>query len=190
MQAVLGSSGTTVMAIAILISTFGCLNGLILAGARVYYAVARDGLFFATVATTNRRHVPAVALVAQGIWAALLTLPVTVSINAATHQPQYGNLYNQLLEYIIPADLTFYMLMVGAVIVLRRKAPGMERPYRTFGYPVPALIYIGLAVFLVLDFIVLAPRTSGIGFLIVLTGIPVYLAWSRLVARPQPDASA
>jgi basic amino acid/polyamine antiporter, APA family len=186
MQAVLGPRGTILMAIAILISTFGCLNGLILAGARVYYAVARDGFFFASVATTNRQHVPAVALAAQGVWAALLTLPVTVSANPATGKPEYGNLYNQLLEYIIPADLSFYMLMVGAVIILRHKAPGLARPYRTFGYPVPALIYIGLAVLLVLDFVVLAPETSGIGFLIVLAGIPVYLVWSRR-ARPRPE---
>jgi APA family basic amino acid/polyamine antiporter len=189
MEAVLGPVGTTIMAVAILISTFGCVNGLILAGARVYYAVARDGLFFARVATTNNRHVPAVALVAQGVWAALLTLPVIVSKNAQTGAVEYGNLYNQLLEYIIPADLSFYMLMVGAVIVLRAKAPGRDRPYRTPGYPVPALIYIGLAVLLVLDFIVLAPQTSGIGFLIVLAGFPAYLLWSRLAGKPRNSLS-
>lgn len=179
MQTVLGQAGTVVMASAILISTFGCVNGLILAGARVYYAMARDGLFFAEAGTTNSRHVPAVALVAQGIWSAVLALPVTVATDPKTQAVKYGNLYGQLLEYIIPADVTFYMLMVGAVIVLRRKAPGVERPYRTFAYPLPALVYMGLAVLLVLDFIYLAPETSGIGYLIVLTGIPVYFFWSR-----------
>ena len=150
-----------------------------LAGARVYYAMARDGLFFKSVGTTNSHHVPAVALAAQGLWAALLTLPVTVTTDPATQAVKYGNLYSDLLEYIIPVDVTFYTLMVGAVIVLRIKAPFLDRPYRTVGYPVPALIYIGLAVFLVLDFIYLKPKTSGIGFLIVLAGIPVYLIWQQ-----------
>ena len=92
---------------------------------------------------------PAVALAAQGLWAALLALPVTVTTDPATQAVKYGNLYNDLLEYIIPVDVTFYTLMVGAVIALRIKAPFLNRPYRTVGYPIPALIYIGLAVFLV-----------------------------------------
>jgi APA family basic amino acid/polyamine antiporter len=185
MQEILGPRGTIVMTVAILISTFGCLNGLILAGARVYYAMARDGLFFDAAGTTNRRRVPAVALAAQGAWASLLTLPVTVTIDKASGAKKFGNLYSQLLEYIIPADLAFYALMVGAVILLRRRAPDLERPYRTLGYPVPAIIYLGLAVLLVLDFVLLAPETSGIGSLIVLAGIPVYFVWSR-TAPPQP----
>jgi APA family basic amino acid/polyamine antiporter len=183
MESVLGSTGTRIMAAAILISTFGCVNGLVLAGARVYYAMARDGLFFAPIGTTNRKHVPAVALMAQGLWAILLTLPVTLTFDEATGQHKYGNLYNQLLEYVIPVDVTFYTLMVGAVIVLRWRRPELERPYRTWGYPLPALIYIGLAVFLVADFIWLSPATSGIGYLIVLAGIPVYFAWSLGRAR-------
>ena len=97
----------------------------------------------------------------------------------ATGARKFGNLYSELLEFIIPADLSFYALMVGAVILLRRKAPGLKRPYRTPGYPVPALIFIGLAILLVLDFVYLAPATSGIGYLIVLAGIPVYFIWSR-----------
>jgi APA family basic amino acid/polyamine antiporter len=175
------------MALAILISTFGCVNGLVLAGARIYYAMARDGLFFRGVGTTNRFHVPARALVAQGLWAALLALPVTVSDvpKPGTVEYQgsyYGNLYGELLEYIIPVDVTFYALMVGAVIALRRKAPQLNRPYRAIGYPIPVLVYIVLALLLVLDFIYLKPLTSGKGYLIVLAGIPVYLAWSRLAA--------
>ncbi|MDR3633509.1 MAG: amino acid permease [Isosphaeraceae bacterium] len=179
MEDVLGQKGTIVMALAILISTFGCVNGLTLAGARVTYAMARDGLFFRAAGTTNRQHVPAVALWAQGFWAALLTLPVTVAVDRVSGKTSYGNVYSDLLEYIIPVDVTFYMLMVGAVAVLRRRRPAAERPYRTWGYPLPVLIYIVLAVLLVLDFIALNPKTSGFGFLIVLAGIPVYLVWSK-----------
>src|SRR6185295_8078492 len=110
MQAILGSRGTIIMAAAIMVSTFGCNNGLILAGARVYYAMARDGLFFGRVGTVNARHVPAVALVTQGVWAALLTLPRTVTIDPRTGKSAFGNVYTQLLEYIISADLIFYAL--------------------------------------------------------------------------------
>jgi APA family basic amino acid/polyamine antiporter len=183
MQAVLGSPGAAIMAGAILISTFGCVNGLVLAGARVYYAMACDRLFFRSVATTNRWHVPAAALVAQGLWASLLALPVTVTDDPATGSPVYGNVYSALLEYIIPVDVTFYALMVGAVIALRKKAPDLMRPYRTIGYPLPILIYIGLSLFLVADFIYMNRQTSGIGCVIVLAGIPVYLIWSRLAER-------
>ena len=179
MQAAFGPRGTILMAIAIMVSTFGCNNGLILAGARVYYAMARDNLFFKRVGLLNRRHVPAVALILQGIWAAFLTLPRTVTTNPQTGAITYGNVYTQLLEYIISADLIFYALMVGAVIVMRRKAPEIERPYRTWGYPLVPLIYIALAVLIVLDLAYLAPSTSGIGYLLVLTGIPVYFVWRR-----------
>lgn len=179
MQAILGSRGTVVMALAIMISTFGCNNGLILAGARVYYAMARDGLFFKRVAGVNNKHVPAVALIAQGVWAALLTLPRTVTVNQQSGGYAFGNVYTQLLEYIVSADLIFYALMVGAVIVMRRKAPEIERPYRTFGYPLVPLIYIALAGLFILDLAYLAPSTSGIGYLLVFTGIPVYFIWRK-----------
>jgi APA family basic amino acid/polyamine antiporter len=169
MEAILGGAGARVMAAGILISTFGCVNGLVLAGARVYYAMACDDLFFRRIATTNRYHVPAAALVAQGLWASLLA---------------YGNVYNELLEYVIPVDVTFYMLMVGAVIALRHKAPHLERPYRAIAYPLPILVYITLGALLVLDFIYLKPSTSGKGYLIVLAGIPVYLIWTRLFRAP------
>jgi APA family basic amino acid/polyamine antiporter len=182
MQAILGARGTLLMAIAIMISTFGCNNGLILAGARVYFAMARDNLFFKRVATLNPRHVPAVALATQGLWAAFLTLPRTVTIDPRTQGVTYGNVYTQLLEYIVSADMIFYSLMVGAVIVMRRKAPNIERPYRTYGYPVVPLVYIALAAFFVLDLTYLAPSTSGIGYLLVLTGIPVYFIWRQRAA--------
>src|SRR5262249_43670684 len=182
MNAVFGHPGALCMAAAIMISTFGCDNGLILSGARVYYAMARDRLFFQKVATTNRFHVPAAALVAQGIWTAFLTLPRTVTVDAATHEVAYGNVYNQLLEYIVSADLLFYVLMVVAVMILRRKRPDAERPYRTWGYPIVPVISILLAGLLVIDLAFLAPTTSGIGVLIVLTGVPVYFFWRKVAA--------
>ncbi|MBC7928968.1 MAG: APC family permease, partial [Rubrivivax sp.] len=176
-------AGTALMAVAIMISTFGCNNGLILAGARVYYAMACDRLFFARTARLNARHVPAFALVLQGLWTALLVLPRTVRFDATNDAlastPIYGNVYTQLLEYIIPADLVFYVLMVGAVIIMRRKAPDAARPYRTPGYPLVPVVYILLASLLIIDLVYLAPQTSGVGFLIALTGLPVYFLWRR-----------
>ena len=177
MNALFGQPGAICMAAAIMISTFGCNNGLILAGARVYYAMARDRLFFQKIATTNRFRVPAAALVAQGIWTALLVLPRTVTIDSATHEASYGNVYNQLLEYIVSADLLFYLLMVVAVILLRRTKPDAERPYRTWGYPIVPIVSIVLSGLLVVDLAWLAPATSGIGILIVLSGVPVYFLW-------------
>jgi APA family basic amino acid/polyamine antiporter len=182
MKAAFGNPGAMCVATAILISTFGCNNGLILAGARVYFAMARDRLFFRKVSTTNRYHVPAMALIAQGIWAALLTLPRTVATNAATQRVSYGNIYTQLLEYIVSADLVFYVLMVAAVMVLRRTARDADRPYRTWGYPVVPIISMLLAVLLTIDLAFLAPETSGIGILIVLSGVPIYFLWGK--ARP------
>jgi APA family basic amino acid/polyamine antiporter len=179
MQAAIGPSGTIIMAVAIMISTFGCNNGLILAGARVYYAMARDGLFFKRVDSLNEFHVPAVALIAQGVWAAFLVLPRTVTGNHETGGYTFGNVYTQLLEYIVSADLIFYVLMVGAVIVMRRKAPDIERPYRTIGYPIVPLIYIVIAGLFIIDLAILAPSTSGIGYLLVGTGIPIYFIWRR-----------
>ena len=183
MYKILGTPGTVLMASAIMISTFGCLNGLIQAGARIAYAMAHDGLFFARAGHVNRYRVPGVALAAQGIWASLLTLPRTATLDATTGQVAYGNVYTQLLEYLVPADLILYALMVAAVIVMRKKAPTMERPYRTWGYPVVPAIYIALALLLVVDLLWLAPATSGVGYLIVLVGFPVYLLWRRARVR-------
>jgi APA family basic amino acid/polyamine antiporter len=179
MEAVFGPTGALLMAAAIVVSTFGCNNGLILAGARVTYAMARDGLFFRRIGTVNARRVPAVALVVQGVWASALTLVRTVGVDPATGAATYGNVYTQLLEYIISADLVFYSLMVAAVIVLRRRRPDLPRPYRTAGYPLVPLVYVTLATLLVVDLAYLTPTTSGVGYLLVLTGIPVYLVWRR-----------
>lgn len=179
MKAALGQPGMILMAIAIMISTFGCNNGLILAGARIYYAMSRDGLFFKRAGTLSSRHVPLAALIAQGIWTCLLTLPRTVAAGAKPGEFKYGNVYGQLLDYVISADLIFYALMVGALFVMRRKAPDLERPYRTFGYPIVPVIYIAIATLLVLDLAYLTPLTAGIGYLLVLTGIPAYFIWKR-----------
>src|SRR5437016_2811367 len=179
MNSIFGRPGAMCMAAAIMISTFGCNNGLILSGARVYFAMARDRLFFKKVGTTNRNHVPAAALFAQGIWTALLTLPRTAMSNPATHKIIYGNVYTQLLEYIVSADLIFYLLMVAALIVLRRKVPAAKRPYRTWGYPIVPIMSIVLAALLTIDLVFVAPTTSGIGILIVLTGVPVYFLWRK-----------
>src|SRR5258705_3106920 len=163
MEAALGPKGTVIMALAIMISTFGCNNGLILAGVAVYYAMARDGLFFERVATVNARHVPAIALITQGLWAAFLILPRTVTVNQRAGGHSFGNVYTQLLEYIVSADLIFYALMVGAVIVMQRKAPDIDRPYRTFGYPLVPLIYIVLAGLFIIVLAIVTPSTSVIG---------------------------
>jgi APA family basic amino acid/polyamine antiporter len=183
MNALFGHAGAMCMAAAIMISTFGCDNGLILSGARVYFAMARDRLFFEKIGTTNRYHVPAAALVAQGIWTAFLTLPRTVTTNSGTGSVTYGNVYTQLLEYIISADLLFYLLLVTAVIVLRRTEPQAERSYRTWGYPIVPIVSIFLAGLVIVDLAWLAPATSGIGILIVLTGVPVYFFWRRRIGE-------
>jgi basic amino acid/polyamine antiporter, APA family len=179
MKAAFENTGALCMAGGIMVSTFGCDNGLILSGARVYFAMARDHLFFKRIGTINRNHVPAAALFAQGIWTALLTLPRTVTTNAATHNVAYGNVYSQLLEYIVSADLLFYVLMIAALIVLRRKVPSADRPYRTWGFPIVPIVSILIAGLLIVDLAFLAPATSGIGILIVLTGVPVYFFWRK-----------
>ena len=121
---------------------------------------------------------PAVALVAQGIWAALLVLPRTVTYNTQSPTtPVLGNVYTQILEYVVSVELVFGALSVLAVIVLRKRRPDMERPYRAWGYPVVPVIFIVLSILLVINLAFLAPKTSGIGYLIVLTGIPVYFIW-------------
>ena len=180
MQAVFGRIGTLVMASAIVISTFGANNGLILAGARVMYAMACDGVLFRRMGTVNAHRVPAVALVAQGVWASALTLVRTVTRDPHTGATTYGNVYTQLLEYIVSADLVFYILMVAAVIILRRKAAEVARPHRTIGYPVVPIVYIVLASVLVIDLAYVTPLTAGVGYLLVLTGVPVYLIRSRV----------
>jgi APA family basic amino acid/polyamine antiporter len=131
LEVIVPGIGTTLMAAAILISTFGCNNGLILAGARAYYAMARDGLFFRRVGELNAARVPAAGLVLQGVWSVLLVLPRT--FDPATGR--YGNLYGNLLDYVISAALIFYILTIAGVFRLRKTRPDAERPYRAVGYP-------------------------------------------------------
>ncbi len=172
-------AGATIMAIAIMVSTFGCNNGLILAGARAYYAMARDGLFFRRVGELNKQHVPAWGLIIQGIWAGVLVLPRTVKTDASGAVTGYGNLYGNLLDYVISAALIFYILTIIGIFVLRRKRPDAERPYKAFGYPiVPALYIIGGSVILGVLFIY-QTATTWPGLIIVLTGVPVYFLWRK-----------
>jgi len=181
LQAIFGPPGAVMMAIAIIISTFGCNNGLILAGARVYYAMAQDGLFFRRTGRLNARHVPASGLIFQGIWAALLVLPRTRAVDAAG-AVTYGNLYGTLLDWVIFAVLIFYVLTIAGLFALRRKRPDAERPYRAFGYPVVPALYMVAASAIALVLLVYKTKTSWPGLVIVLAGIPVYFAWRRLGA--------
>ncbi|HVB35084.1 MAG TPA: amino acid permease [Patescibacteria group bacterium] len=171
LQAVFPGLGTALMAILIMISTFGCINGLVLAGARAYYAMARDRLFFPRAGRLNRARVPGWALAAQGVWAAFLVLPRT--FDPATHT--YGNLYSNLLDYIISSALIFYVLTIAGLFRLRRKRPDAERPFRVPGYPVvPGLYIAGGSIVLVLLFIY-RPATTWPGLVITMLGLPVYL---------------
>jgi APA family basic amino acid/polyamine antiporter len=174
--------GTGLMAAAIMISTFGCANGLILAGARAYYAMARDGLFFQPVGRLNAARVPAWGLVLQGIWAAALVLPRTYDVT----EEKYGNLYGDLLEYIMSAALLFYVLTILGLFRLRWTRPEAPRPYRAVGYPViPALYVVGASV-LVAVLVRYRPMTTWPGMILVLLGMPVYFAWRRQPAAQAP----
>jgi len=192
LQVIFGPAGATIMAIAIIISTFGCNNGLILAGARVYYAMACDGLFFRRTGKLNARHVPAFGLLLQCVWASILVLPRTrlrdeagAPLLDAAGAAQYGNLYSNLLDYVVFAVLIFYILTIGGLFVLRRKRPDAERPYRAVGYPVVPILYILAASAILLVLLVYKTQTTWPGLVIVLTGIPVYLLWRKL-GRPLP----
>src|SRR5213082_2115607 len=170
-------TGATIMAVAIMISTFGCNNGLILAGARAYYAMARDGLFFRAVGDLNKQHVPAWALVFQGIWAGALVLPRTVKTDAAGNVTGYGNLYGNLLDYVISAALIFYVLTIIGIFLLRRKQPDVERPYRAFGYPIVPALYVVAATVIVVVLFASQTATTWPGLLIVISGVPIYFFW-------------
>jgi len=164
-QLMLGGRGADLMAVAIMVSTFGCVNGLVLAGARVYYAMAKDGLFFSSVARIHPRyHTPAVSLLVQAAWAALLTL---------------SGSYNELLDYVIFAVVLFYILTIAGIFRLRRTRPDAPRPYRAWGYPVVPLLYIAFASFVELALLAHKTLRSFAGLSIVAIGIPVYFFWRR-----------
>ncbi len=160
---VLGPAATAIMAAAVMVSTFGCINGLVLSGARVYYAMAEDGLFFQAVRRVDPvHHTPYVSLWVQCLWACLLTLT---------------GRYNDLLDYVIFAVLLFYVLTIAGLFVLRRTQPGLERPYRAFGYPLLPAIYIAVAGGIEILLLIYKPSYTWPGLILVLIGVPVFLLW-------------
>ena len=165
LEQIFPSVGGYLMAAAILVSTFGCANGLTLAGARVYYAMARDGLFFQSVGKLNARfRTPVAGLVVQALWATLLCLSGT---------------YSQLLDYIIFAVLVFYFLTILGLFVLRIRQPDAPRPYKAFGYPILPALYLVMATGICAALLRYKPQYTWPGLILVLLGIPVYLYWSR-----------
>jgi APA family basic amino acid/polyamine antiporter len=182
LNAIFGPVGAIIMAVAIIISTFGCNNGLILAGSRVSYAMAQDGLFFRATGKLNRKGVPGTALVYQSIWITVLILLRTRKVDDAG-VVTYGNLYSNLLDYVVFAALIFYVLTIVGVFVLRKKRPGAERPYRAFGYPVVPLLYIVIALTILFVLLFYRTETAGWSLVIVLLGLPVYLWWARTAAK-------
>jgi APA family basic amino acid/polyamine antiporter len=163
---VFGESAAVIMAMMIMISTFGCNNGLILAGARVYYAMAIDGLFFKKAGVLNNKSVPGAALIVQGVWTCILCLSGT---------------YGDLLDYVVFAVLLFYILTVVGIFILRKKQPNAERPYKAFGYPVVPALYIFLASAISIDLLIFKPQYTWPGLGIVLLGIPVFFVWKKRV---------
>jgi basic amino acid/polyamine antiporter, APA family len=171
LQAIFPGRGTVIMAAAIMISTFGCMNGLVLAGPRVYYSMAQDGLFPRPAGRLNRAHVPGWSLVIQGIWSACLVLPRTY--NVATRA--YGSLYSNLLDYVVSAALIFYILTIAGVIRLRIKRPKADRPYRAAGYPVVPVTYVAGAAVVLVCLFAFRPASTWPGLLILVCGVPVYV---------------
>jgi APA family basic amino acid/polyamine antiporter len=164
MSVVFGDYAAVIMAVFIMISTFGCNHGLILAGPRVYYAMARDGLFFKKVGEINKKGVPGFAIAVQGIWAVLLCLSGT---------------YSNLLDYVIFAVLIFFTITILAIFILRVKKPDIPRPYKAFGYPVIPAIYILTTSFIMVILLIYKPNYTFPGLIIVLLGIPVYYFWKK-----------
>jgi APA family basic amino acid/polyamine antiporter len=170
LQAIFPGVGAPIMALAIMVSTFGCINALILAGARAYFAMAHDGLFFKSAGLLNKARVPGRSLLVQGLWAVALVLPRTFDPRTRT----YGNLYSNLLDYVISAALIFYIMTILGLFRLRVTRPHAARPYRALGYPVvPAIYIVGATVILAMLF-AYRPSTTWPGLLIVLCGLPVY----------------
>jgi APA family basic amino acid/polyamine antiporter len=162
-----GTVGASVMAILIMISTFGCNNGLILSGSRAYFAMAADGLFFTKAASLNKRGVPATSLWIQAVWASALCL---------------SGSYGDLLDYVVFAVLVFYVLTIAGIFHLRRTRPDIPRPVRAVGYPILPAIYIVGAVFICVALLIYKQQYTWPGLIIVASGIPVYLLWRRINA--------
>jgi basic amino acid/polyamine antiporter, APA family len=171
MSVVFGDYAAIIMAVFVMVSTFGCNHGLILAGPRVYYAMARDGLFFKKVGEINRKGVPGFAIVVQGVWAILLCLSGT---------------YSNLLDYVIFAVLIFFTLTILAIFILRVRRPDIPRPYKAFGYPVIPMVYILTTTFIMIILLIYKPNYTFPGLVIVLLGIPVYYIWKRFSNNTVP----
>ncbi len=167
-EMIFGGPAAIIMAVLIMISTFGCNNGLILSGARVYYAMAKDGLFFNATGKLNKKSVPGTALVVQCVWACLLCLSGT---------------YSDLLDYVVFAVLIFFVLVVSAIFILRKKRPDWERPYKAWGFPVVPALYILVAAAIAVDLLIFKTKYTFPGLLIVLLGIPVYFLRRRTSQR-------
>jgi basic amino acid/polyamine antiporter, APA family len=173
LEAVMGSSGAVMMAALVMVSTFGCLNGIILTGARVYYAMAKDSLFFPAAGKLNKNDVPANSLLFQGIWASALVLTGT---------------YSDLLAYVMFAVLLFYILTISGIFILRKKQPDLERPHRIWGYPFLPISYIVLASAVCISILIYNVAYAGVGLLIVLAGIPLYYISGRFFVKKQGGA--
>jgi APA family basic amino acid/polyamine antiporter len=175
LQAIWPGLGPVIMAVVIMVSAFGCMNGMILSGARAYYAMALDGLFFKRASRLNSASVPGVALTMQCLWSLVL-------VSIRTYDPAtgtYGNLYSNLLDYVISAALIFYVLTIAALFRLRRTRPDADRPYRAWGYPwVPAFYIISATVITVVLFLYKTATTVP-GVIIILIGVPVYFVFRR-----------
>ncbi len=170
---IFGDSAAIIMAALIMLSTFGCNNGLILAGARVYYAMAKDGLFFKKVGTINKFAVPGFALIIQCIWASVLCL---------------SGKYGDLLDYVVFAVMIFYILTISGLFILRKKRPDAERPYKAFGYPILPAIYIIFAIAFCIDLLLCKPNYTWPGMIIVLLGIPVYFVMKKYIKPVEADS--
>jgi basic amino acid/polyamine antiporter, APA family len=173
MSVVFGNYAAIIMAIFIMISTFGCNNGLIMTAPRVYYAMAKDGLFFIKAGELNKKGVPGYAIIVQGIWSILLCLSGT-----------YGN----LLDYVIFAVLIFFTLTILAIFILRVKQPDIPRPYKAFGYPVVPSIYILVTVTIMVILLIYKPDYTFPGLGIVILGIPVFYLWRKFNKNPKSKA--
>jgi len=171
---IFGATATTIMALVVVISTFGCNNGIVLSGARVFYAMAKDGLFFKKTGILNKYGVPAFSLGIQAVWSILLC---------------FSGTYTQLLDYVMFAAIVFYILTIGSVFVLRKKQPDIERPYKAFGYPVLPLIYILVCLLIIIVLLIKKPDFTWPGLIILLSGVPVYYLWRRFSTVKQDDTN-
>ncbi len=172
MSVVFGNYAAIIMAVFIMISTFGCNNGLIMTAPRVYYAMAKDGLFFKKAGELNKNGVPGFAIAVQGVWAILLCLSGT---------------YGDLLDYVIFAVLIFFTLTILSIFVLRVKRPDIPRPYKAFGYPVIPAIYILVTVTIMVILLIYKPDYTFPGLGIVILGIPVFYLWRKFNKNPKSN---